>query len=66
MLSVLGLLIGVTYAIASAWIVGNDGSRLSLAVRAIMALVFTGPPLVAGILFLLHHPRVASNRAGVG
>jgi hypothetical protein len=66
LLVVMGLLIGVTYAIASAWIIRNDGSRLPLAVRAITTLVFAGPPLVAGVLFLLHHHRMASNRAGAG
>ena len=65
LLVVMGLLVGVTYAIASAWIIRNDGSRLPLALRAITTLVFAGPPLVAGILFLLHH-RVANSRAGAG
>ena len=64
LLVVMGLLIGATYAIASAWIIRNDGSRLPLAVRAITTLVFAAPPLAAGILFRLHHHRMASNRAG--
>ena len=54
-----------TYVIASASIVRNDGSRLPLVVRAITTLVFAGPPLAAGILFLIHH-RMASSRAGAG
>ncbi|MGA9624666.1 MAG: hypothetical protein WBL65_24595 [Bryobacteraceae bacterium] len=64
LLAVMGLLIGVTYAIASAsFFRRNDGSRLPLSVRAITTLVFAGPPLVAGILFRLHHHRMVSNRA---
>ena len=55
LLVVVSLLVGVVYAIASAGIVRNDGSRLPLAVRAITTAVFTGPPLAAGILFLIHH-----------
>jgi hypothetical protein len=55
--------IGATYAIASAAIVRRDGSRLPLAVRAITTVVFTGTPLMAGVLFLLHH-RIASTPAG--
>jgi len=62
LLVVMSLLIGVTYAIASAAIVRRDGSRLPLAVRVITTVVFTGPPLVAGILFLIHH-RSATARA---
>ena len=50
----MSLSIGATYAITSAAIVRGDGSRLPLAVRAITTAVFTGPPLVAGILFLMH------------
>jgi hypothetical protein len=66
LLVVMSLLIGATYAIASAsFFRRNDGSRLPLAVRAITTVVFTGPPLMAGILFLLHH-RTASTRAGAG
>ena len=61
LLVVMSLAIGVTYAIASAAIVRNDGSRLSLAVRVITTIVFTGPPLVAGILFLRHHRSVAAR-----
>ena len=66
LLVVMSLLIGVAYAIASAsFFRRNDGSRLPLAVRVVTTVVFTGPPLVAGILFLLHH-RMASSRAGAG
>jgi len=61
LLVVMSLLIGVTYAITSAAIVRRDGSRLSLAVRVITTLVFTGPPLVAGILFLIHHRSVTAQ-----
>ena len=64
LLVVMSLLIGVAYAIASAsFFRRNDGSRLPLAVRAITTVVFTGPPLMAGVLFLLHH-RIASTPAG--
>jgi hypothetical protein len=64
LLVVMGLLIGATYAIASASFFGrNDASRLPLVVRAITTLAFGGPPLVAGILFLLHQ-RMANTRAG--
>ena len=62
LLVVTGLLAGVTYAIASAAIVRSDGSPLPLAVRAITTVVFTVPPLVAGILFLIHH-RSLTTRA---
>jgi len=65
LLVVMSLPIGATYVIASASIVRNDGSRLPLVVRAITTLVFAGPPLAAGILFLIHH-RMASSRAGAG
>ena len=61
LLVVMSLLIGVTYAIMSAGIVRRDGSRLPLAVRAITTVVFTGPPLVAGILFLIHHRSVTAR-----
>ena len=61
LLVVMSLLIGATYAIASAAIVRADGSRLPLAVRAITTAVFTGPPLVAGILFLLHNRSVKAR-----
>ena len=61
LLVVMSLFIGVTYAIASAAIVRRDGSRLPLAVRAITTAVFTGPPLVAGILFLLHRRSVKAR-----
>lgn len=54
LLVVMSLVIGVIYAIASASIVRSDGSHLPLAVRAIGTVTFTGPPLVAGILFLRH------------
>ncbi len=66
LLVVMSLLIGVAYALASASFFGrNDGSRLPLAVRVVTTVVFTGPPLMAGILFLLHH-RIASTRPGAG
>lgn len=61
LLVVMSLVIGVTYAIASAAIVRSDGSRLPLAVRAITTVVFTGPPLLAGILFLRHHLSVTAR-----
>ena len=64
LLVVMSLLIGATYAIASAsFFRRNDGSRLPLVVRAITTVVFTGPPLMAGVLFLLHH-RTANTRDG--
>jgi hypothetical protein len=63
LLVVMSLLIGATYAIATASIVRNDGSRLPLVVRAVTTLLFGGPPLVAGILFLLHY-LMANARAG--
>jgi len=67
LLVVMSLLIGATYAIASAsFFRRNDGSRLPLVVRAIGTLSFGGPPLVAGIFFLLHRHRTASTRAGAG
>jgi hypothetical protein len=66
LLVVVSLLIGATYVIASAsFFRRNDGSRLPLAVRVITTVVFAAPPLMAGILFLLHH-RIASTRAGAG
>ena len=61
LLVVMSLLIGVTYAIASAGIVRRDGSRLPLAVRAMTIVVFTGPPLVAGIIFLIHNRSVKAR-----
>ena len=64
LLVAMSLLIGAAYAIASAsFFRRNDGSRLSLPVRAITTLLFAAPPLVAGILFLLHHHRMANSRA---
>jgi hypothetical protein len=50
---VLGLLIGVAYSI---W-----PPQLPLASRMITTVLLTGPPIVAGILFLMHH-RAASAR----
>ena len=47
-LAVAGLLIGVSYAI---W----APSGLSLSTRVTGTIVFGAPPLVAGILFLVHH-----------
>jgi hypothetical protein len=41
--------------VVMSWLIG--------AAYAITAVVFTGPPLVAGILFLLHH-RIVSTRTG--
>jgi hypothetical protein len=61
LLVVMGLLIGATYAIASVAIVRRDGSRRPLAVRAITTVVFTEPPLVAGVLFLLHRRSVKAR-----
>jgi hypothetical protein len=46
-LLLVGLLIGVAYPI---W----AGPRLPLASRAITTVVLSGPPLVAGIVFLIH------------
>jgi hypothetical protein len=67
LLVIMSLLIGATYAIASAsFFRRNDGSRLPLVVRAIGTLSFAGPPLVAGILFLLHRHRTVNTRAGEG
>ena len=61
LLVVMSLLIGVTYAIASGAIIRRDGSRLPVAIRAITTAVFTGPPLVAGILFLIHRRSVTAR-----
>jgi ABC-type arginine/histidine transport system permease subunit len=62
LLVVMSLLIGATYAIASASIMRRDGSRLPLAIRAVTTVVFfTGPPLLAGILFLIHRRSVTAR-----
>lgn len=61
LLVVMSVLIGLAYAILSAGIVRNDGSRLPLAVRALTTIVFAAPPLMAGILFLLHHRSVTAR-----
>ena len=61
LLVVMSVIVGVTYAIASAAIVRQDGSRLPLAVRVITTVVFTGPPLVAGTLFLVHHRSLTAR-----
>ena len=55
LLVAVGLLIGVVYAILAP-------PRLPIAGRVITTLVLSGPPLVAGILFLLHC-RVVTERA---
>lgn len=55
LLVVAGLLLGVAYAI---W----APPELPLAGRAITTAVFSGPPLVAGTLFLRHH-RALTARA---
>jgi ABC-type arginine/histidine transport system permease subunit len=61
LLVVMSVIVGVTYAIASAAIVRQDGSRLPFAVRVITTVVFTGSPLVAGTLFLVHHRSLAAR-----
>ncbi len=53
LLAVVGLLVGVAYAIwAPSW--------LPLDSRVITSVVFSGPPLLAGILFLMHHRAVTA------
>jgi hypothetical protein len=52
-LLVLGLLIGVAYPI---WPL-----PLPLASRVITTVVLSGPPLVAGIVFLIHHRAVTTQ-----
>jgi hypothetical protein len=54
LLAVAGLLIGVAYAI---W----APPRLPLPSRVITTLVLGGPPLVAGIVFLMHHRDIAAR-----
>lgn len=54
LLAVAGLLVGVAYAI---W----APPGLPLASRVITTIVFSGPPLVAGILFLSHHRAVTAG-----
>jgi len=57
LLVVIGLLVGAVYAI---W----PPPQLPLLQRVITIVVFlTGPPLVAGILFLMHH-RAGGDAAG--
>ena len=53
LLVVAGLLIGVAYAI---W----APPGLLLAGRVITTGVFSGPPIIAGILFLKHHRAIAA------
>jgi len=53
-LLVLGLLIGVAYPIWSP-------PRLPLASRVITTVALSGPPLVAGIVFLAHHRAVTAR-----
>jgi len=54
LLVVVGVLTGVAYAI---W----APPGLPLASRAITTVVLSGPPLVAGILFLRHHRAVIAG-----
>lgn len=54
LLVVTGLLTGMAYAI---W----APPGLPLASRVITTVVFSGPPLVAGILFLRHHRAVTAG-----
>jgi hypothetical protein len=54
LLVVAGLVIGVVYAI---W----APPGLALASRVITTVVFSGPPLVAGILFLRHHRTTSTG-----
>ena len=61
LLVVMSLLVGAIYAITSAAIVRADGTRLPAAIRAITTVVFTVPPLVAGIVFLMHHRSAAAH-----
>ncbi|MGA2184980.1 MAG: hypothetical protein ABSH47_18330 [Bryobacteraceae bacterium] len=51
LLVAIGLLFGVAYAI---W----PPPRLPLASRVITTIALSGPPLVAGVLFLRHHRAV--------
>jgi hypothetical protein len=54
LLVIVGFLIGVAYAI---W----APPGLPLASRVITIVVLSGPPLVAGILFLKHHGAVTAS-----
>ncbi len=54
LLAVVGLLIGVAYPI---W----APPRLPFASRVMTTLVLSGPPLAAGIVFLMHHRAVAAR-----
>ena len=53
-LLLVGLLIGVAYPIWAA-------PRLPLASRVITTVVLSGPPLVAGIVFQIHHRAVTAR-----
>ncbi len=64
LLLVMSVIIGAIYAIGSAAIVRREGSGLPMAIRLITTIAFSGPPLVAGILFLLHH-RLLTSRTEV-
>ena len=54
-LTVLGLLLAVAYPI---W----ARAQLPTASRVISTVTLSGPPLVAGIVFLMHHLRTAAAR----
>jgi hypothetical protein len=55
LLMVVGLSAGVAYAI---W----APPRLPVASRVLTTVVFSGPPLAAGILFLMHRRTVTASR----
>ena len=54
LLSVLGLLVGVVYPL---W----APSRLSFATRASTTLALCGPPIIAGVIFLMHRRALAAR-----
>lgn len=54
LLAFAGLLVGVAYSI---W----PPPQLPLASRVITTVVLSGPPLVAGIIFLTHHRAVTAR-----
>jgi len=54
LLMVVGLSAGVTYAI---W----PPPRLPIASRVLTTVVFSGPPLAAGVLFLIHRRAVTAS-----
>jgi hypothetical protein len=59
LLMIVGLSTGVAYAIWSP-------PRLPLASRVLTTIVFSGPPLAAGILFLTHRRTITDKGGGPG